>query len=479
MKTRILSLLPLVVCFAISHVWGQTDLMLGIPDGIPSLGPSGILYIVKNTNDTPDANPGDGICADASGNCTLRAAVDDSNANGAPADVIIFELPYPSIIELTQGELNLNDPALKIVGPGARRLTIRRGSASRLFSVTNTQERSLTAIWRLRLEGSSASSLISGGAVRVSPGASLDLAEVWFAGNSAGNGGAVSNEGTLSITRSLFTGNSAVNDGGALHLAAGSVTVLTNSTLTLNSAATGGAVYAAGSIISANNAITHNAATAAASSIASASGSSVNALNTIIGADTSLPVTTITGTFISLGNNLVTDARAASGFTNGVNGDQVGDNNAIDPMLGALTDNGGQTDTRALLPGSPAIDHGNSCVAEGACAVTIPRLRWDQRTRHTRRALSSGAIVDIGAFESGSTIMNSSFGMIGGFFPNVGPRRIGFVFAIDATTGIRQTTVLRSSGSYRFSNLDPGEVYIFEHHVKNRPTGPLVLPLGF
>lgn len=39
-------------------------------------------FNITSTADNPDANPGDGVCADAGGNCTLRAAVMESNALG-------------------------------------------------------------------------------------------------------------------------------------------------------------------------------------------------------------------------------------------------------------------------------------------------------------------------------------------------------------------------------------------------------------
>lgn len=302
--------------------------------------------------------------------------------------------------------------------------------------------------------------------------------EMWFSGNSAGKGGAVSNEGTLNITRSLFANNSASAEGGAIHLASGSSMVLTNTTHTSNAAATGGAIYAAGNLLSANNTVTHNSATASASSIASAPGASIGMMNTIVGADTSLPVTTLAGTFNSLGNNMVADARGATGFEDGVNNDQVSENNAIDPLLGPLADNGGQTDSRALLTNSPAIDQGNNCVYDQSCAAAIPRLRWDQRTRHPRRSSLLNGVVDVGAFESGSTASIGSMS-IGAFPVTMGPRRIGFVIAINATTNERRTAVLRPSGSYRFSNLEFGDVYVLDYHVKNRQIPPFVFAPEF
>src|SRR5260221_8739452 len=44
-------------------------------------------FVVNTTADTADANPGDGICADSSNACSLRAAVQEANAL-AGADTI-------------------------------------------------------------------------------------------------------------------------------------------------------------------------------------------------------------------------------------------------------------------------------------------------------------------------------------------------------------------------------------------------------
>ena len=69
----------------------------------------------------------------------------------------------------------------------------------------------------------------------------------------------------------------------------------------------------------------------------------------------------IEGDFTSLGYNLIGDIGVGGGFTDGVNGDQVGAaGSPIDPLLGALADNGGPTLTHALLTGSTAINAGTS-----------------------------------------------------------------------------------------------------------------------
>jgi Ca2+-binding RTX toxin-like protein len=83
-----------------------------------------------------------------------------------------------------------------------------------------------------------------------------------------------------------------------------------------------------------------------------------------------------TGTLASAGNNLRGNTSCAFVAA-------AGDLTANDPLLGPLTTNGGPTQTRALLPGSLALDHGAGC----------PSL--DQRGT----VRPQGSACDIGAFE--------------------------------------------------------------------------------
>lgn len=56
------------------------------------------VFVVNSLGDAPDANPGDGTCATASGVCTLRAAIQTANATpnlGGVPDLITFDLPGP------------------------------------------------------------------------------------------------------------------------------------------------------------------------------------------------------------------------------------------------------------------------------------------------------------------------------------------------------------------------------------------------
>ena len=84
--------------------------------------------------------------------------------------------------------------------------------------------------------------------------------------------------------------------------------------------------------------------------------------------------------------------------TNGANGDQVGTDAApINPLLGALAKNGGQTLTRALLAGSPAISGGSAAIC-----LASPVSGLDQRGK-SRNPGSRGAC-DIGAYDTGKIL---------------------------------------------------------------------------
>src|SRR5688572_27951180 len=49
-------------------------------------------YVVNSTADTADPDPGDGNCGASGGPCTLRAAIQETNAR-AGADTIDFNIP--------------------------------------------------------------------------------------------------------------------------------------------------------------------------------------------------------------------------------------------------------------------------------------------------------------------------------------------------------------------------------------------------
>ena len=46
----------------------------------PAASAAGKTFIVDTTSDSADANAGDGVCQTAAGKCSLRAAIEESNA---------------------------------------------------------------------------------------------------------------------------------------------------------------------------------------------------------------------------------------------------------------------------------------------------------------------------------------------------------------------------------------------------------------
>ena len=208
-------------------------------------------------------------------------------------------------------------------------------------------------------------------------------------GGGSGNGGAI-NTGwnALNVVNSTLHGNSANGGGGAIYNGGTNPTInVTNSTITDNSAARGGGLN--------NN-----------------NPGLFNVLNSIVANNISLNGPDLSGSFVSLGHNLIGRNEGGSGFTAGTNnpnGDLVGTSlTPVQPLLGALQNNGGPTRTRALLPGSLAIDAGDNCVtlasSSGGC-LTTP-LSTDQRG--VSRQVNM--IVDIGAFESRGFIFSATSG---------------------------------------------------------------------
>ncbi|HLJ95957.1 MAG TPA: choice-of-anchor Q domain-containing protein [Gemmataceae bacterium] len=212
-------------------------------------------------------------------------------------------------------------------------------------------------------------------------------------------GGGIANFSILTVTGSTFIGNSA-RDGGGIFNLSGLLTI-TNSTLTQNQATTtsseggGGGIYTVGMEAKAtiiNCTVTGNTAVNQGGGISSDRDTLILG-NTLIARNSAPLGPDILGIATSQGHNLVGDGGGSNGLVNGLNGDQVGNHaSPIDPRLAPLQDNGGPTQTIALLLGSPAIDAGDNSLAVDASGNA---LATDQRG-FTR--IVNGTI-DIGAFE--------------------------------------------------------------------------------
>ena len=182
---------------------------------------------INTSADTVDASPGDGDCADAAGACSLRAAVEEANANG-DIDTIIFDN--------TAAVLGLGDDidvtsSLTIRGFNS---SVDAAGINRAFDVAAGASLAATGF---DITGGVAPGTESGGAVRNAGNTTLtrvNISDSTATGGMGASGGAVFNSGTLTVNNSRFTGNSATRAGGAIE-ADGGTTNLNGTHLISNS----------------------------------------------------------------------------------------------------------------------------------------------------------------------------------------------------------------------------------------------------
>ncbi len=197
------------------------------------------VFVVNSTLDTADANPGDGVADDGSGNTTLRAAIEEANALAnlpAGPDEILFNIPgsgihtiqpqspfpnltRPVVIDATSQPGYVDSPVIQIdgsaAGAGASGLTISGsgdGSTIRGLAVNRFDAHGIYVSRRdnVRIEanyiGTNPSGAIdrgNGGAgVRVLNGDNNTIVGNLISGNDTG----VTIEGSTS-TGNIVTGN--------------------------------------------------------------------------------------------------------------------------------------------------------------------------------------------------------------------------------------------------------------------------------
>jgi Prealbumin-like fold domain len=180
------------------------------------------------------------------------------------------------------------------------------------------------------------------------------------------SGGGLYSGGTTNIINSTFAGNNAMGglgNGGGGGIYNEGILVATNATIAGNSAAIGGGMFLNGDTTIYNTIVASNTFTASSTASDVGGGGSFDAVSA---------------------SNLI-GAGGSGGLTDGSDGNQVG---VVDPLLAALGNYGGPTETMPPLPGSTAIDEGSSALVPSG--VTLDQ-RGEPRI--------FGASVDIGAVE--------------------------------------------------------------------------------
>jgi hypothetical protein len=337
-----------------------------------------------------------------SGAGSLRQAIADANG-AAGADTInftgsVFTDATPDTITLTAGNLNITSD-ISIQGTGAANLSISGNNASRIFYISNNATVSLDGL--TLTNGNAANSY--GGAIYQTSGTTLNISNSTIRNSTAYYyGGGIYSDGALNISNSTIAGNSAsgyqYGYGGGIYHGNGSGTIA-NTTISGNASTyLGGGVYGnnltfINSTITNNTVDSDNDGNGYGGGIYSNNGS-ISVQNTIIAgnfdtpnnAGTNVDSPDVGGTFINLGNNLIGRNNNSNFAADGV---LIGTSAApVNPLLGALANNGGSTQTHALLSGSPAINAGNNAIA----------TTTDQRGTGFARVVNN--IIDIGAVES-------------------------------------------------------------------------------
>ncbi|GAB5440971.1 MAG: hypothetical protein Fues2KO_13200 [Fuerstiella sp.] len=266
-------------------------------------------------------------------------------------------------------------------------------------------------------------------------GASSEIRDSSFARNRASSGAGISNQGSMLIERVLLkdnfagkaaaitnrrgnlivlhttiSGNRVSGTGSALSQDIfGPQIVISHSTITGNVSrdSTGAAIRSDGPV-------TLNHSIVAGNGIGSTHTGELHAL----GRDIHHGYGSLTGSF-----NVIGDPESSARLTHGSNGNIVGQDDGsggremldVSTVLGPLADNGGLTQTHALLPGSPAIDAGDPDFDPSSFD---PPLTTDQRgSGFSRVADGNGdntARIDIGAYErpaAGRLVITESGGM--------------------------------------------------------------------
>ena len=161
------------------------------------------------------------------------------------ADTITFADGVSGPINLTQGELLLNDPGgVAIDGRGV--VTLDAGQRSRVFTVgrgTTATLEGLTLTHGSARKGQGATS-DDGGGILIDPYATLTLTDSKVTNCTSGDmGGGIMNQGTLTLTGSEVSGNFAGSNGGGVAMIGGSMEA-TNSIFAYNQAGnSGGGIF--------------------------------------------------------------------------------------------------------------------------------------------------------------------------------------------------------------------------------------------
>ena len=320
-----------------------------------------------------------------SGAGSLRQAIIDADA-AIGADIINFTVS--GTITLASTLPAITDAAGLTMDGTGQTVTISGNNTVRVAIVDAGASLTLN---NLTIANGIATSNFGGG---INNSGTVTVTNSTFSGNSAnqGFGGGINNAGTATITNSTFFGNSANQGfGGGIDNRDGGTLAITNSTFSNNSATSGlGAGISnnnGGGTVTITNSTFNNGATTGLSGAIfnDVLAGTVTLRNTIVA--NSVGGGNCSGTLTDGGNNLQFGGTVANSCGATI---PTGD-----PVLGALANNGGPTQTMALGAGSAALD---KIPNAGGCGFGITT---DQRG--VARPQPASGLCDIGAYELQAT----------------------------------------------------------------------------
>jgi hypothetical protein len=330
------------------------------------------------------------------GRTSLREAVTFANTLSGPRTIVFSKSTANGAVDFhdaTPDTIDLADqlPAFTanttIIGPGANKLTLRRPTASSTaFRLIMVEAAGTLHLSGCTLTGGSAPT--PGGAIRNNGTLTLSQTTV-MENTSQGAGGGLFNWGNLTVSQCLFQNNTSVSSvSSAMAIVLGTAQV-SNTTFSDH---TSGCIFNLAALTLTNCTISHNHSPAANSGGGIENGGALTLRNTIVAGNTNFFGTgvDVNGPVNSNGANFIGIPAGATGLS-GTDQSFASTGTTLAQLIGPLTKNGGPTQTRALLPGSAAINAGRN--------VSAAALPADQRGYGPR---ITGGTVDIGAYEFGA-----------------------------------------------------------------------------
>ncbi len=216
---------------------GARSLVLGFL--IWSASSTAATFTVNTTADTNDATPGDGLCADTGGACSLRAAIEETNAlPGAdivkiPAGTYVLTLAGAGDDASATGDLDITDD-LTISGKDAASTVIDGNNSDRVIHIPSS---TTVEISRVTIQGGNPPTGCTGctrnGGGILNHG-NLRVLDTTISGNTSNNGSGIDNWGTLSVEFSVIDSNTGAPYGGGIRNTAAANLTVTNSIISNN-----------------------------------------------------------------------------------------------------------------------------------------------------------------------------------------------------------------------------------------------------